>query len=562
MDGEWHVLPVDRDCVERLKRQLRLPSLLAHILFHRGLTEPEEAYRFLYPRLTYLYDPFLLKDMDKGIKRLYEAILKQERVVIYGDYDVDGLTGTAILYLFLRPLLPNIGCYIPHRLEEGYGLNAEAIKKIAGQGVTLLITTDCGSSDVEEVKLAKCLGMDVIIIDHHEVPPLSPPAYALINPKRPDCPFPFKELAGVGVTFNFLIALRQWLVREGFWSQEKMPNLKEYLDLVALGTVADMVPLLDENRIFVKCGLEVLAHTHRPGLKALKAVSGLNHHLTTRDISFRLAPRLNAAGRMATPDTGLRLLITQDEKEAASLAQTLHALNKERQRVEERIWREAQLMLQETGQGVLAKEDWHPGVIGIVAGKLTEAFKRPILLVSLQGEEGRGSGRSIEGCDLFWILSQCEGYLKGYGGHKMAAGFTVEKKDLKEFTSQFEQIVKEVLKEVRPVKLPIDAEVNLTDLSPSFWSYLSFLPPYGFGNPEPIFCAKDLKVKSAFLLNERHLKLIVSQKNTTFEAIGFNFASFYPPPNPLQMAFVPYEEVWQNRRLYKLRIQAMKGSNA
>ncbi|MCD6319088.1 MAG: single-stranded-DNA-specific exonuclease RecJ, partial [Candidatus Desulfofervidaceae bacterium] len=520
---------------------------------------PEQAYRFLYPRLMHLYDPFLLKDMDKAVKRIYQAIVNQEKIVVYGDYDVDGLTGTAILYLFLSPLVRNLSYYIPHRLKEGYGLNPEAIKKIVAQGTDLLITTDCGSSDIEEVALANNLGLDVIIIDHHEVPSRLPQAYALVNPRQPDCHFPFKELAGVGVTFNLLIALRQFLASQGIWPQEEIPNLKAYLDLVALGTIADMVPLLDENRIFVKCGLEVLAHTSRLGLKELKAVTGLNHIVTPRDVAFRLAPRLNAAGRISTPHTGLRLLITDDVKEARVLAQTLHELNKERQRIEDQIWREAQSMLCTKVQSVLAKENWHPGVIGIVAGKLAEMFKRPILLISLDGESGRGSGRSVEGCDLFSALSQCDEYLEAYGGHKLAAGFSIDKENLEQFICQFEEVIKQMLEDRERPKLYIDAEVNFTHLTPCFFEYLSLLSPHGFGNPEPVFCASDLEIKHATLINERHLKILVTQQNLAFEAIGFNLASLYPPPNPLKMAFVPYEDYWQDKRLFKLKIQALKG---
>lgn len=559
MEPEWSVLPIDEACVDSLAKHLKIPHLLARVLFHRGLTEPEQAYRFLYPRLMHLHDPFLLKDMDKAVKRIYQAIVKQEKVVIYGDYDVDGLTGTAILYLFLSPLIRNLHCYIPHRLKEGYGLNPEAIKKIAAQETHLLITTDCASSDVEEVALANKLGLDVIIIDHHELPSHLPQAYALINPKQPGCDFPFKELAGVGVTFNLLIALRQFLARQGIWSQEEVPNLKAYLDLVALGTIADMVPLLDENRIFVKCGLEVLAHTSRPGLKALKAVTGLNHIVTSKDVAFRLAPRLNAAGRISTPHTGLKLLITDDEKEAHALAQTLHELNKERQKIEEQIWREAQNMLRTGDQSVLAKENWHPGVIGIVAGRLTEAFKRPILLVSLDKERGRGSGRSVEGCDLFSALSQCDAYLEAYGGHKLAAGFSIDKENLEPFICQFEEVIKHMLKDRKRPKLHIDAEVSFAHLTPYFFGYLSLLSPHGFGNPEPVFCASDLQIKYATLINERHLKLLVTQQNLAFEAIGFNLASLYPPPSPLKMAFIPYEDFWQDKRLFKLKIQALKG---
>ncbi|HDD44044.1 MAG TPA: single-stranded-DNA-specific exonuclease RecJ, partial [Candidatus Desulfofervidus auxilii] len=277
---EWYIPSFDEADVEYLVKKLKIPHLLAKVLINRGLTEPEIVYRFLYPRLSYLHDPWKFKDMKKAVYRIYKAIINQEKVLIYGDYDTDGITSTSILYLFLFPLISKLFYYLPHRLKEGYGLNIQAIKRFAEMGISLLITTDCGISNKEEIVFANQLGLDVIIIDHHEVPKILPPAYAIINPKQPDCSFPFKELAGVGVTFNLLIALRQFLYRQGIWNESEIPNLKVYLDLVALGTIADMVPLIDENRIFVKCGLEVLSTTQRPGLKALKAISGLNDRIT------------------------------------------------------------------------------------------------------------------------------------------------------------------------------------------------------------------------------------------------------------------------------------------
>jgi len=555
---EWYIPPLDESVVKHLTKTLKIPHLLAKILFRRGFNEPEAAYRYLYPRLIHLHNPWMLKDIKRAIKRIYKAIVNQEKVVIYGDYDTDGITSTAILYLFLSPLISKIFYYLPHRLKEGYGLNAEIIKKFAKIGIDLLITTDCGISNKEEIALANQFGLDVIVIDHHEVPKMLPPAYAIINPKQPNCPFPFKELAGVGVTFNVIIALRQFLYKEGIWSKTEIPNLKAYLDLVALGTIADMVPLIDENRIFVKCGLEVLNSTERIGLKILKDISGLQHNITVKEVAFRIVPRLNVAGRLGDPQMALKLLLTNDEREAYHLAQSLNELNRKRQRIEENILREAQQMIK-SGQNVLISDNWHPGVIGIVAGRLAEINKKPIILITFEGETGRGSGRSIEGFDLFSALSRCAPYLKGFGGHKSAAGLKIEAKNISDFLGAFEKVCKEMQKEQEDFKLFLDAKANLKELTSSFMQYLSLLPPYGLGNPEPLLLSPPLTIKQALLVQQKHLKLFVFYENLLFEAIGFNFASFYPPPNPIQLVFTPYIECFQGESTVKLKIQDLRG---
>lgn len=339
MQTGWQVLPREPNDAKKLANALRIPVLVAQLLLNRGLEEPVQAHHFLFPKLSDLHNPFLLRDMNRAVSRIGQAIADQEKIMIYGDYDVDGLTGTALIYHFLHKLTPHVDCYIPHRIHEGYGLNIEAVRKVAVQGFGLIITTDCGISDNKAIILAKHLGLDVIVVDHHQVPPDLPPAYTIINPKQPDCPFPFKELAGVGVSFNLIIALRQYLKDHGVWDGKEIPNLKSYLDLVALGTLADIVPLIDENRILVKYGLGVLRETERPGLNALKVVSGLNHTLNAWDVAFRLAPRLNAAGRIDEPTLALRLLISEDTQEAQKLAEQLDRLNKERQRLEERVWK-------------------------------------------------------------------------------------------------------------------------------------------------------------------------------------------------------------------------------
>lgn len=557
MQISWQVLPREPNGAKKLANALRIPILLAQLLLNRGLEEPAQAHHFLFPKLSDLHNPFLLRDMNRAVFRIGQAIANQEKIMIYGDYDVDGLTGTALIYHFLSQLTPHVDCYIPHRIHEGYGLNIEAVRKIAAQGFGLIITTDCGISDNEAIALAKHLGLDVIVVDHHQLPPDLPPAYATINPKRPGCRFPFKELAGVGVSFNLIIALRQYLKDRGVWERRETPNLKAYLDLVALGTIADIVPLIDENRILVKYGLEVLRETDRPGLNALKAVSGLNHKLNAWDVAFRLAPRLNAAGRIAEPILALRLLISEDIQEAQKLAEQLDQLNKERQRLEERVWKEANRLVKETGHCVLAHPDWHPGVIGIVAGRLTEVFNQPTILISLWQGQGRGSGRSLNGFNLYQALHHCASHLKSYGGHEQAAGLKIMPENLEKFINQFEELVKNDFEEYVP-KLYVDAEVDLAEINRNFLQYLPLFEPHGLGNPEPIFCSKPIKIKQSIIVNEKHLKLLVGQNDVMFEAIGFNFSNFHPLPKYVKLMFVPYQEIWQEIQLTKLKIKDIK----
>lgn len=553
MQVSWEFLPKEPERAKKLANALRIPTLIAQLLLNRGLEDPVRAYHFLFPKLSDLHNPFLLKDMDRAVSRIAQAIANGEKIVIYGDYDVDGLTSTALIYHFLHGLTPHIDCYIPNRIHEGYGLNIEAVKRIATKGFTLMITTDCGISNCEEIAFARDLGLDVIVVDHHKVPSNPPPAYAIINPKQNDCSFPFKELAGVGVAFNLIIALRRYLKGNGAWDGGEIPNLKAYLDLVALGTIADIVPLIDENRIFVRHGLEVLKQTERPGIKALKEISGLNHRLNCWDVAFRLSPRLNAAGRMGKAGLALRLLISEDKEEAKCLAGKLNELNQERQRIEERIWREANRMVKETGHCVLANPQWHPGVIGIVAGRLTEAFNQPTILISLWQGQGRGSGRSPNGFNLYQALQSCASYLSSYGGHELAVGLKIMPENLEKFIRQFEQLVNSC-GELNAQRLYIDAEADFKEINLEFMRHLQLFEPYGLGNPEPTFCSKPLEVKQS-IVNERHLKLLVSQGSVLFEATGPNSPYFHPLPKYIKLAFTPYQENWRQIQLIKLRIK-------
>jgi len=440
----WKLSEVKEDIRALFASEFKLNPIVSQILINRGITDLETARRFLNPSLHDLHSPFLMKDMKEGVTRLIRAIQGGEKVAIYGDYDADGITSLAILYRFLREIHESVMYYIPDRVDEGYSLNRKAIDRLKAQDVRLIVTVDCGVSDREEIEYARTQGIDTIVLDHHEVPASLPAAAAVINPNRGDCPFPFKHLAGVGIVFNFLIALRGALRNIGFWAQRPYPNLKDYLDLVALGTIGDLSPLVDENRIFARIGLELLNEDRRVGLKALRDTAGLGNTVIDSGVaSFALIPRINAAGRVGTPDDAVRLLLTEDPVEAQRIASRLDACNRERQRLEKTIFDEIMARIdsmgdaKEKGALVLASPEWHPGVIGIVASRVVDRFYRPTILISLKDGIGKGSGRSIAEFNLYEGLKLCDPLLISYGGHRYAAGISVKEGDIEKLSDYF-----------------------------------------------------------------------------------------------------------------------------
>ncbi|MFH2013341.1 MAG: single-stranded-DNA-specific exonuclease RecJ [Pseudomonadota bacterium] len=564
MKKKWWIREPDKETQRILSRELNISPVVAQVLINRGIKEVEKAHQFLFPSLSHLHSPILMKDMEKALERIIRAIYENEKVVVYGDYDVDGITSVAVLVTFLRGLNADVSYYIPDRLSEGYGLNPDALDRIKSLGTSLLITVDCGISDFQEIASAQRDGLDVIVTDHHETPDTLPPAYAILNPKQKGCDFPFKSLAGVGIAFNLIIALRAKLREMEFWDNQKVPNLKEYLDLVALGTIADIVPLTDENRILVKFGLEQLTNSQRPGIIALKEVSGLkNTDITPGMVGFRLAPRINAAGRLSSGDAGVRLLITEDFKEAKDIADVLDKENTERQQVENRIIEEARGLVENndellTGKTIiLASPDWHPGVIGIVASRLTEDYYKPTIMISLDGGTGKGSGRSIEGFHLYEGLKGCAHILEGFGGHKYAAGLTIDEKNIPEFQNIFEKIVRETLSEEDFIpKIHIDAHINLRELTEDFLGELEILSPFGPANPEPTFCSSILSVSSSSIVGNGHLKLKVKEGEILYDAIGFNMGKdIFPLNQGIKAAFTPQINSWNGMRHIQLRLK-------
>jgi len=563
----WEIRKKDGELQRFLARELSISPLISQLLINRDITDLPQAKMFLSASLSDLHSPFLMKDMDKAVTRIARALKDRQKIVIYGDYDVDGITGTAILYNFLQELGGDCSYFIPEREKEGYGLNLEAIRQFKEKGAGLLITVDCGIGDFEEVSSAHEQGMDAIITDHHEIPDRLPPADAVLNPKQKDCPFPFKDLAGVGIAFNLLIALRSYLRDTGYFGNEAPPNLKEYLDLVSLGTVADMVPLVDENRIFVKYGLKFLTNGSRVGIKALKEVSGLKDvPITTGHIGFRLGPRINAPGRIDRAEEGLKLLITKDAQEAESLAKSLEGMNSRRQQIENEIVREIKERIEkderflEKRSLVLSSSNWHPGVIGICASRIVEEYYRPTVLIALDGEKGKGSARSIEAFHLYNGLKGCESLLEGFGGHKHAAGLTILTGKIEEFEKAFEEIAFQSLEEEHLIpRINIDAEINLKEVTENFIDELDRLSPFGYSNPEPTFSSFDLKLYSSMVVKNGHLKMKIKEEGAFYDAIGFNMGNHFPlSDQKIRLAFVPQFNTWQGIKNIQLRIKDIK----
>ena len=566
----WLIKEQNQPLSKIFSRSLNISPLVSQLLINRGITTIEEADYFLNATLKNLHSPLLMKHMDKAVQRVMAAIKNQEKICIYGDYDVDGITATAILVLFLREIHADVFYYLPHRLEEGYGLDTAALKKIKHKGAHLLITVDCGISDIEPIRYAQSQSLDVIVTDHHQPPEILPPAYAILNPKQPGCTFPFKELAGVGVAFNLLMALRRELRHQGFWGQGNPPNLKQYLDLVALGTIADIVPLIDENRLLVKYGLEVLSQGERLGIRALKAVSATPEGPVTGDVvAFRLAPRINASGRVSTATTGVELLTTDDPVEAQRLARTLNEENSKRQQLERTITAEAKAMIngdQDLCKPlVLASARWHQGIIGICASRLVEEFYRPTILISIDETTGagRGSARSIYGFDLHSALKRCAGLLTSFGGHRYAAGLTIPIENIPAFEHQLAAIVEEVMREEDFVPhLAIDARLPLSALSDDIIEEIEKLAPFGTANPEPLFCSQDLNLYSFMIVGNGHLKLKIKEDGCFYDAIGFNMGTAYNLTDQgIRLAFVPQFNMWQGVKNIQLKLKDIQHSS-
>ena len=558
--------------IEALAAALGLHPLAARVLHARGHADPAEARDYLQAPLSGLPDPFLMKGMEAAVARLARAVEAGEKIAAYGDYDVDGVTSTVLFTGLLRAAGADVVTYTPHRLTEGYGLNGAAVEKLAAQGVTVLVTLDCGITSVEEVRAAAARGMDTVVVDHHTVPVELPAAAAILNPHQPGCGYPSKDLAAVGVTFALCMALRRRLREAGrFGPQRPEPNLKDALDLVALGTVADVVPLTGANRILVRWGLPQIARAHRPGLRALKRVAGLAEGapVTAGQVGFRLAPRINAAGRLDDAGRGVRLLLTTDEAEARALATELDQENQARQELEramlDQAMADAEAAVARGARGlVLARDGWHPGVVGIVAARVAERFHRPSVLIALgagtDGQAGKGSGRSIEGFHLYDALAACREHLAAFGGHRHAAGVTVSPASLVPFRLAFEAHALAALTEEQLVpRQRIDGWVEAGELTARAAEDLEKLGPYGAGHPEPIFALRAAAEKVRTVgAGQQHLKLTVGKG---LDAIGFGLGALAPAcRGPVELAFSLGFDDWDGMKRLQLRLRDLRAA--
>ena len=547
----------------KLAREADLTPLQAQLLINRGISDKESARLFLRPHLAHMTDPMLMKDMDKGSEIIVNALDGKKKITVYGDYDADGLTATALLLNFLSDLDAPVSYYIPNRLKEGYGLNKEAIEKIANRGTDLMITVDCGVSNMEEIAFARSLSMNVVVTDHHQVPADFQANCPVINPHQEGCPFPFKDLAGVGLAFFLAVAIRYDLRKRGWFKSRPEPDLRAYLDLVALGTVADRVPLLGQNRILVNSGLINMARTRWPGINALIKVASIGtSEITSDDLAFRLAPRLNAPGRMGDPEVGLKMLTVKESHMARDFAMGANAANNQRQRVEREILENIEGMIKTTEGAkdrrtlIFAGENWHKGVLGIVASRLTDKYHCPSLVFSIQDGMAVGSGRSIDGFNLYKALGRIGHLFEKFGGHAHAAGFTLKADNLDILKSELEAIACDTFGDETPVPtIEVDAEIALKDITFETIRQVKALSPFGEGNPEPLFCTRALEVLGSSIVGERHLKLRVRQEGMCFEAIGFGLAEKYPlNGKTINMVFSPEVNRWEGYDRIQLKV--------
>jgi single-stranded-DNA-specific exonuclease len=572
-----------RDAVQhgaRLASVLGIPAPVGRVLWARGYREPSQAERFLEPRFEHLPNPFELKGIEAAVSRLQRALAQGERVCVYGDYDVDGVTSTALLVSVLRKLGGNVEFYVPHRLVEGYGLNVRALEKIAARGTRLVVSADCGVTAVAEIDAAAKLGLDVVVIDHHTASQDLPRALAILNPHQPGCTFPGRELAAVGVAFHLLLALRKRLREAGWFASRPEPNLREVLDLVALGTIADVVPLTGPNRVLVHFGLKELARGARVGVLALKSVAQLAGEVTAGDVGFKLGPRINAAGRLDDASVGVRLLLSEDLREARALAEQLDRANAERQDLQVRIASEAIAHAEKLGPPearrtlVVSSSGWHVGVVGIVAARLVERFHRPALVIAEEGGVAKGSGRSVEGFHLYDALARCAHHLTKFGGHKHAAGVTLDTGRISDFAQALEAEGREALDPAQlSARLRIDAELHPREVRMELASQLRRLAPFGAGNPEPVFFCRELAAHEVRLLRDKkgtgpgHLKLrlgeagprVSEEESIALEAIGFNLGgTVLAVGTRLEAAFQLTVDSWNGSERLQLKVKDLK----
>lgn len=529
MDKKWSIESANEQDAAHLQEVLKINPTLCRLLVQRGITTFDEAKKFFRPSLDHLHDPFLMKDMDKAVERVDTAMRNREKILIYGDYDVDGTTSVALVYSFFKEFYFFLDYYIPDRYEEGYGISYQAIDWAKENGFSLIIALDCGIKAIDKVKYANEQNIDFIICDHHRPGEILPPAYAVLDPKRKDCPYPFKELSGCGIGFKLV---------QAFATKKDISFKKVYklLDLVVVSIAADIVPMDDENRVLAHFGLKLLNKSPRPGLRSLIEVTSLTRQITISDIIFIIAPRINAAGRLDDAKHSVRLLVSQEGVSAKENANVLQEKNRERKQIDADITESAFSMfdtypeLLDRKATVLYQPDWHKGVIGIVASRLIEKYFRPTIVMTLSNGEVAGSARSVPGFDVYNAIKACSQYLDQFGGHKYAAGLTLKEENVVPFMKMFEKVVADTIEDHMLIpQINIASELNLSDITPNFYRILKQFAPFGPTNKQPIFVSTGLQDSGySSIVGKKHLKVVARQNGSrTVKGIGFNMADSY-----------------------------------
>jgi single-stranded-DNA-specific exonuclease len=570
MAENWRIVTADESKADELVRALGIPLQVARILVARGVLDVTHAEKFVKKSMDDLVNPLELPGMKPAVERLLKAVLDRERILIHGDFDADGITSTALLTSFFREVGADVSPFVPNRLIEGHGISPRAIEIGKQTGVKIVVTCDCGTSSVDEIRALHALGIETIVTDHHAIPENLPTGAILVNPKLETTEGAHEDLSGVGVAFMLIVALRTRLRSSGFFLERPEPNLKKYLDIVALGTLADMASLRGQNRILVFHGLKQIANSTRAGIVAMREASGLGNAVTIRsdDVGFRLAPRINAAARLGHSEEALKLLLTEDATEASHFARSLETWNSERKALQEKMVRiasvEAMRQVQEGRRSiVVAHSEFHPGICGLVAQKLASEHSLPAFVFALDGETAKGSSRSRNGVNVVAAMGKCADLLDGFGGHEEAGGCTLSTEKLTEFANRVEKAVQEQgIAAVR--EFLIDAELNLRHLNEGMISYLEGLAPFGMGNPEPAFVARAKLLGPPREVGTGHLRvsLMDESSGSRFNAIGFGMwnSSVHSISKQVEIVYTPQFNDFQGRRSLQLRLQRWRNA--
>lgn len=558
MQKRWKISVADHDKVTALQDSLGINRTLCQILVQRGIDDFDKAKQYFRPQLSDLHDPWLMKDMDKAVARLVSAFENHETILVFGDYDVDGTTSVASMYRFLSDIYPAVDFYIPHRYREGYGISKAGIDYAKETGVTLIVSLDCGIKSVELIAYAKNLGIDFIVCDHHLPGKELPDAVAILNPKQPGCPYPYKELCGCGVGFKLMTALA---------GQMGLPESSylEYIDLVATAIAADIVPITGENRTLAFFGLRKVNENPCAGIRALMQLAGVQKQMHITNLVFVIAPRVNAAGRMDDAKKAVQLFIEKDFDKALAFAGMLHSDNIDRREADSSITEEAlELIQKDPGHAsrkttVVYQEHWHKGVVGIVASRLIDSYYRPTIVLTRSGDYIAGSARSVAGFNLYEAIYACREHLLGYGGHFAAAGMTLLPENIQAFADAFEYEVSQLITEEQLVpEIIIDAELNFDQVTPGFYNILTQMEPFGPENTRPVFIARNVTDTGySKTVKEQHLRFVVKQQNTTLTGIGFNMAAKLPllqSHQPVDIVFTIDENEWNGGKRLQLKV--------